>query len=40
MSTLSINFFESMGVLFTGILAILFAFACYVFFRFKKGGKR
>ena len=39
MNTLSINFFECMGVLFTGILAILFAFACYVFFRFKKGGK-
>lgn len=40
MSTLSINFFECMGVLFTAILAIVCIFVLYVVIRWRKGGKR
>lgn len=40
MSTLSINFFECMGVLFTAILAIVCCFVVYVAYRWRKGGKR
>ena len=40
MSTLSINFFECMGVLFTAILAIVCVFVLYVVIRWRKGGKR
>ena len=40
MSTLSINFFECMGVFFTAILAILFAFVLWGFFKVRNEMKK